>query len=152
MQRHTLLAVMFLLLAAIAGSGCDDNNNRQPKPTPAPTPTPDCIQLENEPDALFEFAECPTDGLVQFCNPYGCNFYEGDLPTSPLVLQGRVEFFDCAVIDCFNVECGVAGFNEFPNATAVLSIEEILDNSNIAGLSSLDGAGEFSYECSPIVQ
>jgi len=142
MDRHKFLAVLFMLLATVAGSGCDDNNNRQPG----------CIDLSDDTNALSEFAECPTDGLVQFCNSYGCNFYEGDLRTSPLALQSSVEFFDCIVVDCFNLECGVVGINGFPNADAVLSIEEILENSNIAGISSLDGAGEFTFECSPIVQ
>jgi hypothetical protein len=151
MNKSRFLAGLVLLLVASVGLGCDGDNSRQPEPTPAPTPTPGCIQLENELDALFEFAECPTEGLVQFCNSYGCNFYDGDLPTSPLVLQGSTTFSNCEVIDCFNVECAITGFNDYPNAAAVLSIEEILDNSNIAGLSSLDGAGEFTFECSPIV-
>jgi len=153
MDRHKLLAVLFILLATVAGSGCDDNNNRQPEPVPTPNPTapPGCIDLSDDTDALFDFEECPTDGLVLFCNSYFCNFYEGELITGQLILQAITRFWSCEVIDCFNLECEMLGDGNVPTATAVLSIEAVLDNSNISGLSSLDGEGEFSYQCSPLV-
>lgn len=153
-----LLAILFLLFAL----ACDDNNNSGPSPTPTPTlnptptptpvptPPPDCIELRDEPDALMDFEDCPTEGLTQFCNVYGCNFYESEIHTSPPVFHGFVFFSDCEVIDCFNIECEFLGTGIEPPAFGILTIEEILGNSNISGISSLD-TGEFSYECSPII-
>ena len=156
------IMIMVTLLILIFTFACDDNNNSGPNPTPTPTlsptptptpvptPPPDCIELRDEPDALMDFEDCPTDGLAQFCNVYGCNFYEGEIFMSPLVFQGFILFSDCEVIDCFNIGCEFNGTGIEPRPFIVLTIEEILGNSNFAGLSSLD-LGEFSYECSPFI-
>lgn len=157
------IIVLFISLAVGAFAlACDDNNNSGPNPTPTPTlgptptptpvptPPPDCIHLEDQPDALLDFEDCPTEGLIEFCTGYGCNFYEGEIFVSPLALQGFVTFSDCEVIDCFNIECDFLGTGIEPRPFGILTIEEILGNSNLAGISSLD-VGEFSYECSPII-
>ncbi len=154
------VTIMVALLLSVFTLSCDDNNNSgpnptptptlSPTPTPVPTPPPDCIKLEDEPDALLDFEDCPTEGLVQFCNGYGCNFYEGEINISPLALQGFVTFSDCEVIDCFNLECEFLGTGIELRPFGILTIEEILDNSNFTGFSDLD-LGEFSYICSPII-
>lgn len=107
--------------------------------------------MSNNADALFDFEECPTDGLMQVCNAYACNFYEGELVTGQLILQAITRVWSCDFIDCFNMECKMLGPGNVQTATAAMSIEAVLGNSNISGLSSLDGEGEFSFECSPLV-
>ncbi len=148
-----IIFCLSLAVGALALS-CDDNNNSGPNPTPTPTPVPtlppDCIELRDEPDALMDFENCPTEGLIEFCNGYGCNFYEGEINMSPPALHGGVTFSGCEVIDCFNIECEFLGTGIEPRPFGILTIEEILGNSNVAGLSSLD-LGEFSYECSPVI-
>ena len=141
-HKKLKIALLSVVLTSLTLLGaCDDGNKRKP----------DCFELDDDINALMDFEDCPTEGLVTFCNNYGCNFYEGEIPTSPLVLQGFTLFADCNVIDCFNIECEFLGTGEDTPPTGTLTIDEILGNSNFTGLSSFEDLGELAYQCSPII-
>ena len=119
-MKNIFIIILPLLILMLYGRCSDDNNN-------------DCIMLDNNIDALMDFENCPSDGLTMFCNGYACNFYEGQILVTPPVIQAGTFFGNCEVIDCFSIDCEFFGSGEDMNLIGILTIDEILDNSNFTG-------------------
>ena len=150
--------ILVCLLLVLGLWGCDDNEMKpEPTPTPivtpTPTPTPDCfpnIEVNAPLDWLVQFQECPTDGFVQICNTYFCNFFINiDNDLMPAVQRFTHPNSVCTAIDCFTAECDL--FIDLDLAeTGLFMITEILENSAIVGDALVDGE-QFDYECVGIV-
>ncbi len=142
------LAILIFLTFFIVG-GCNSGNGNNPQPTPSPTPEPECIPIEGDFEQLSEFTDCPTEGLVQICNNYECLVPGFD---DPEPLRVGIVPLECVAIDCFDVECQLLNniFSEVIGS-GILTIDEILGNSNFAGTVVIDGGDDVDYECSPLV-
>ena len=111
-----------------------------------------CVSIEDDPDFLLGFEECPTDGLQMVCNKYDCvlSIPIGDPPPPEQLV--RINPRDCLAIDCFTMECKTrnpisGGFV----GDLTYSIEDISQGSLFSG-TILDGGFEnFNYACSPDV-
>lgn len=124
--------------------GCDSGGGKSKECFPE-------LQLNVPPDWLTQFEDCPTEGFVQICNPYFCNFVidiDNDL------MQAFERLIDpnlaCMAIDCFNVECDLFIDTE-PAETGLFAIDEILNQSGIAGNVFVEGE-EFDYVCDPLIR
>ena len=139
---------------------CDENNNMisMPEPTPLPTPPPDCLDASSNSNILENSIECPTDALVQICNPFSCTFFESD-PNSPEFLVSFAPF-TCTASSCLDFTCDI-GLRDFNNpavtepGTGEFSIDTVSGN-NITGSVLIDNEvseemAEFNYSCSPLV-
>lgn len=48
------------MIAAFFFSACDEGGGG------------DCVRIQDDPDFLQDFVECPTDGLQMVCNRFDC--------------------------------------------------------------------------------
>ena len=116
---------------------CDNNNSEN------------CIKLEGNPNALMNFEDCPSDGLVMFCNNYTCNLTQDTTQNLDVTFSPN----NCNPIDCFNFECEIEDISTGDNIEiGIFTIEEILQNSNFSGLVTINQEGVFDYICIPSVQ
>lgn len=128
---------IFIALAFLIFMACDGDNGNSEK---------SCVEIGDNSFFLQGFEDCPTDGLLQVCNYFGCNLFEDIAgPPMPPDLQISILPLDCELIDCFNLECDLRSDFEIIG-TGLFTIETIFFGKVI-----VDGEEEFDYECFPIV-
>jgi hypothetical protein len=127
-----------IFIAALLFSACDGSNGDS------------CVSIEDDPDFLFGFETCPTDGLQMVCNKYDCvlSIPIGDPPPPEQLV--RINPRSCLVIDCFTMECETR--NPFGGefvGDLTYSIEDISAGSVFSGVTLEGGIEGFTYACSP---
>jgi hypothetical protein len=125
-----------IFITALIISACDGNNGD------------DCVRLQDDPDFLMEFVDCPTDGLQTVCNRFDCVLsFQIDDPVPPPEQLVRINPRNCLVIDCFTMECETRNpFNGENLGSAIFSIEEFPGDGTFTGT-----AGNQNFACSPNV-
>lgn len=130
-----------IFIAALLFSACDGGSGDN------------CVGIGDDPDFLFGFKTCPTDGLQMVCNKYDCVLSiplpDPVLPPDQLV---RINPRSCDVIDCFTMECETR--NPFSGefvGDLTYSIEDISAGSGFSGVTLDDDIVNFTYTCSPNV-
>lgn len=126
------------ILAALLLSACDGDNGDN------------CVRIQDDPDFLFGFEECPTDGLQMVCNKYDCvlSIPIGDPPPPDQLV--RINPRNCDVIDCFTMVCETR--NPFSGefvGDLTYSIEDISAGSVFSGVTLDEDIVNFTYTCSP---
>ncbi len=140
---HIVMLLLFIIGLTLSCSNGNNNGNG----------TDSCIQTVDTDDALTAFEQCPTDGLLMFCNNYICKSFEGEMElTAEPILDVLIRPRECEQIDCFNMECEFEPFDD-PDMTGIgtFTIEEILGNSGFNGTVTDQNEEEFIVQCSPIV-
>jgi hypothetical protein len=129
------LSVIFI--AALIFSACDGDNGD------------DCVRLEDDPDFLMEFVDCPTEGLQMVCNRFDCVLsFPIDDPVPPPEQLVRINPRKCEAIDCITMECEMKNpFTGEDLGSAVFSIEEFPGDGTFTG-----AAGNQNFACSPVVE
>jgi hypothetical protein len=129
------LSVIFI--AALIFSACDGDNGD------------DCVRLEDDPDFLMEFVDCPTEGLQMVCNRFDCVLsFPIDDPVPPPEQLVRINPRNCEAIDCFTMDCVMRNpFNGENLGGAIFSIEEFPGDGTFTGT-----AGNLNFACSPVVE
>jgi hypothetical protein len=100
-----------------------------------------CVDLAEDPSFVFDFSDCPTDGLKQVCNRYECS-KEGDLVAT-------VRPRGCKPQDCFIMGCNsvMQGDSTFGGGFIVDAVSE--DSSFVTRLTVKDVL--YGAICSPIL-
>ncbi|HET7289282.1 MAG TPA: hypothetical protein VFJ67_02495 [Thermodesulfobacteriota bacterium] len=134
-KSNNFLGIIFI--AALLFSACDEGGGG------------DCVRIQDDPDFLQDFVECPTDGLQIVCNRFDCVLsFPIDDPVPPPEQLVRINPRKCEAIDCFNMECGMKNpFTGEDLGSAVFSIEEFPGDGTFAGT-----AGNQDFTCSPVVE
>ena len=124
------------ILAALLLSACDGGNGDN------------CVRIQDDPDFLFGFEECPTDGLQMVCNRYDCVLsFPIDDPVPPPEQLVRINPRNCLVIDCFTMECETRNpFSGESIGDLTYSIENITAGSGFTGTTDTQ-----DFVCSPVV-
>jgi hypothetical protein len=125
-----------IFIAALLFSACDGGSGDN------------CVSIEDDPDFLFGFETCPTDGLQMVCNKYDCVLsFPIDDPVPPPEQLVRINPRNCLAIDCFTMECETRNpvSGEFIG-DLTYSIEEISEGSIFSGTT-----GSQDFVCSPNV-
>jgi len=109
----------------------------------------DCVRIQDDPDFLEEFVECPTDGLQMACNKYDCVLsFPIDDPVPPPEELVRINPRKCEAIDCFTMECEMKNpFTGEDLGSEVFTIEEFPGDGDFSGT-----AGDRDFACSPVVE
>ena len=92
----------------------------------------DCVEIADNGDFLSQFEDCPTDGLAQVYNGFGCTGTDSNIRPRK-----------CEIIDCITMECSP---KSDPDTVGLFTIDE-LTNVSFSGLVSLDGGDEVAFEC-----
>ncbi|MEW6146118.1 MAG: hypothetical protein AB1598_13990 [Thermodesulfobacteriota bacterium] len=126
-----------ILIAALLISACDGGGSD------------DCVRLQDDPDILFGFLDCPTDGLQMVCNRFDCVLsFPIDDPVPPPEQLVRINPRKCEAIDCFAMDCVMRNpFNGENLGSEVFTIEEYPGDGNFSGT-----AGNLDFACSPVVE
>ena len=137
-RNNKILGMIFI--TALLLSACDGGDGDK------------CVSIQDDPDFLFGFETCPTDGLQMICNKYDCvlSIPIGDPPPPEQLV--RINPRNCLAIDCFTMECETR--NPFSGefvGDLTYSIEDIFAGSGFSGVTLEGDIVSFTYTCSPDV-
>ena len=126
-MKYIVFLIIPLVLVCLYG-GCGNSNNGN---------NSECVMLEDDPNFLSDFPDCPAEGAIMICNNYSCNLSQDGMPTG----QEFLALSECSMADCTTIDCDLGQF----------SINMILENSNFSGVFTDQDEEEFDYVCIPIV-
>ncbi|HVY54286.1 MAG TPA: hypothetical protein VHC46_00865 [Thermodesulfobacteriota bacterium] len=142
-DRAAELIVAFsslVVIALMAGGGCDGGGHGGPSVTPTPQPTgfpPEC-------EGTFDVdLSCPAESLAgSVCLPYTCDIFDDSTSPAVEIDSITVVFGDhCTATDCFTIECqNIFNGSVFDADSATLVVEDV--NGFVVG-EDVEGEIEF---------